>query len=151
MCLPGAPYGSGLIAAAPDPTRVLLRSFTPGDVPRLAGANIYGYRHNVNSSWQSRKSRQSQTWWITWGTGRSSRSMESRVTESTAALVRKRVKVATSGLQMTRIYQTRDHVENSLAGLWIVSPSFEERVQIEQLAAHLDEYLQYSKRQLVHS
>jgi len=52
---------------------------------------------------------------------------------------------------MTRIYQTRDHVENSLAGLWIVSPSFEERVQIEQLAAHLDEYLQYSKRQLVHS
>jgi hypothetical protein len=24
-------------------------------------------------------------------------------------------------------------------------------VQIEQLAAHLDEYLQYSKRQLIHS
>jgi 6-phosphogluconate dehydrogenase (decarboxylating) len=52
---------------------------------------------------------------------------------------------------MTSVYQTRDHVENSLAGLWIVSPSLEERVQIEQLAAHLDEYLQYSKRQLIHS
>jgi hypothetical protein len=37
MCLPGAAYGSGLIAAAPDPTRVLLRSVAPGDVPRLAG------------------------------------------------------------------------------------------------------------------
>src|SRR5579872_3774575 len=33
---------------------------------------------------------------------------------------------------MSGIYQTRDHVENSLAGLRIVSPSFEERVQIEQ-------------------
>lgn len=77
--------------------------------------------------------------------------MESRFTESTAAFVRKRVIVATSWFQVTSIYQTRDHVENSLAGLWIVSPSLEERVQIEQLAAHLDEYLQYSKRQLIHS
>ena len=83
--------------------------------------------------------------------GRSSRSMESRVTEGTAALVRERVKVATSWFQMTRVYQTRDHVKNSLAGLWIVSPSLEERVQIEQLAAHLDEFLQYAKRQLIHS
>jgi hypothetical protein len=61
--------------------------------------------------------------------GRSSRSMESRVTEGAAALVRERVKVATSWFQMTRVYETRDHVKNSLAGLWIVSPSLEERVQ----------------------
>jgi hypothetical protein len=116
------------------------------------GANIYGYRHNVNSSWQKPKNPGNRKCGGSPGEpvavqGR----WESRVTESTAALVRKRVKVATSWFQMTRIYQTRDHVENSLAGLWIVSPSFEERVQIEQLAAHLDEYLQYSKRQLVHS
>ena len=71
--------------------------------------------------------------------------MGSGVTEGTAALVRERVKVATSWFQMPRVYQTRDHVENSLAGSWIVSPSLENRVQIEQLAAHLDEYLQYSK------
>jgi len=63
---------------------------------------------------------------------------------SAAALVRKRVEVATSWFQMTRIYETRDHVENSLARLWIISSSFEERVQIEQLAAHLDEYLRTS-------
>jgi hypothetical protein len=55
--------------------------------------------------------------------GRSSRWMESRVTEGTAALVRERVKVATSWFQMTRVYQTRDHVKNSFAGLWIVSPA----------------------------
>jgi hypothetical protein len=52
---------------------------------------------------------------------------------------------------MTRVYQTRDHVKNSLAGLWIVSPGLEKRVQIEQLAAHLGEHLQYSERRLIHS
>ena len=60
-----------------------------------------------------------------------------RVTESAAALVRERVEVATSRLQETRVYKTRDHVENSLAGLRIVASRLKERVQIERLAAHL--------------
>jgi len=56
------------------------------------------------------------------------------------ALVRERVKVAASRFQETRVYKTRDHVENPLPGVRIVSASVKERVQIERLAAHLAEY-----------
>ena len=67
--------------------------------------------------------------------------MELLVTESAAALVRERVKVAASGFQKTRVYKTRDYVENPFSGLRIVTTSLKERVQIERLAAHVDEYL----------
>jgi hypothetical protein len=83
--------------------------------------------------------------------GRFCTRLESSITESAASLVRQRVKVAPSRFQMTRVHQTRDRVENSLAGSGIVSPSLEERVQIEHLCTHLAEYPQYSERRLVHS
>ena len=55
------------------------------------------------------------------GANLQSRPMELRVTESTAALVRERVKVATSRFQETRVYKTRDYVEDPLPGLRIVA------------------------------
>jgi hypothetical protein len=74
--------------------------------------------------------------------------MELRLRESSMTLVCERVKVATSRFQETRVYKTRNYVENSFPGLRIVSASLKKRVQIERLAAHLAEYPQYSSRML---
>ena len=78
-----------------------------------------------------------QALWTSSGTRSRAKTMELWVTESAAALVRERVEVATFRLQETRVYKTRDHVENSLPGLRIVAAGLKEGVQIERLAAHL--------------
>jgi hypothetical protein len=72
-------------------------------------------------------------------------------TESPVVLVRERVKVATSGLQITGVDQVHNHIENSLTRDRVISPGFEQSVQIERLAAHLDEHLKHLACQLVHS
>src|SRR6266487_2910699 len=52
---------------------------------------------------------------------------------------------------MTALDQTRYNVENSFAGLGIISPGLKESVQIEGLATHLNEQPEYPARQFVHS
>jgi hypothetical protein len=72
-------------------------------------------------------------------------------TESPVVLVRERVEVATSGLQVSGVDQVCNHVENSLARDGVISAGFEQSVQIERFAPHLDKHLKYVACQLVHA